>query len=277
MSVNSLQTNLLLEEVPAVAVLPAEVPELEKIEDLIERISLKEPPKPRLRSVEQIQGIHERDHLLIRGMDDEVFENIFDGGRPKLGSYKQEMELMQRPKGLVNLSTTLLVKDQGVGSYKSMGLLLNGQTATIQHICGTDSNSASDDRDELIATNELTFRTLPELAHATRETDLLKKHTYNEVNGTFKPNDIEGLYIVVNPSMSSAVKSLNRTKIRVIQKLFFETYKIALPLMEYNTATGKLTPISLNPMDIRMDISQGVVSSTGYHQSLQPQIRSYLS
>lgn len=260
---------------PAVAILDTRQPVEENLSQLFERVSIQEPPKPRNRSVEQINLLFESDDLLIRSMQDEVLDDIGATGEPKLGSYKKEAEHLKSKIGLRNSSSTLLVKDQPVGTYKSMGVLLNGHSGQIQHVSGIDSNSSTDEHDQLSAGSHLEFATLKDLANATRDTDLLRRQGcgYNEVNGTFVLNDLEGLYLVVSPTMSREAIGLNKTKMRIVQALFYRTYGIELPIMLYDPSKGTLTPISKDKMDIRMDISSGITSRNGYSLQAQSDVK----
>lgn len=259
MAANIVSTNC-SQTAPAVAVLDARKPVEEDLSQLFEKVSIQESPKPRQRSVEQIQALYDSDRLLVRAMETEDHFQMMEYGRgPRLESYEDEADHMLSKKGLYNTSCTLLVKNEGadkqVGLYKPTGFLFNGGTAEIQHISATDSGSCCDNSGQLIAADDFLVASLDALAALTRETDLLTKHRYNEVNAVFRMDDLEGLFLshTQHHESSPAHRKL-RTTMRVIQKLFEKKYGVHLPIVTYDLETGKIVPLSDDR--IRGDLSE---------------------
>ncbi|WP_420421772.1 hypothetical protein [Simkania sp.] len=245
-------------EASSTLVLP---PAQESLNELMERaLKIKDEPVLELKAREFVPKtaveLFHSDALLIRGMsDEEVFEDIPFTDRPKLGAFRKEMEYM-KDTGLVNTSSTLGVPGKGVGMYKPLAFLFNGESSELQHIYGIDSNSCTTETGELIAgmNPELTYDTLGDLATAVRTTNLLSKATINEVNGKFKTKDLVGLAarsITKNPIGDAALN----LKIRSIQKLIQQKYGIKLPIYKYDETTGRLTQLDESTMTIRDELN----------------------
>ncbi|MCB1074497.1 MAG: hypothetical protein KDK59_03085, partial [Simkania sp.] len=202
-SINSSQKTITettnLHEVEAASTLVMRPPQ-ESLHELMERaLTLKEGPALELKSRDVVpktaEDLFQTNALLIRGMsDEEVFDDFPDTGRPKLGAFRSEMEYMKND-GLVNTSSTLGVPGKGVGMYKPLAFLFNGESSELQHIYGIDSNSCTSSDGKLLVgkNSELTFATLEDLAIAIKTTNLLTKTTINEVNGKFTTKDLVGL------------------------------------------------------------------------------------
>lgn len=220
-----------------------------KLDELFAQISVTDNPTPKQRSFEQIHTLHQSNRLIARAMESENHFGLMEEGRgPKLLSYEEEADHMCSPKGLYNTSCTLLVYNPEdklhVGLYKPTGLLFNANSAQIQHISTRDSHSSCESDGTLYAVDQFKVDTLEELVDHTIHTDVLKEDRYNEINATFRLNDLEGLFISIHDENNLTMQHKKmRATMRVIQKLFEKKYHIHLPIVIYNVTTGEIKPI----------------------------------
>lgn len=245
-------------EVRAVAS-PEEAPNEDTLSELfadnmlINELSPETDLKPK--SIEQL---FQDDALLVRAFSaGNVFEDLSYTFLPKLGSLKEELDYMKSEEGLKNTSSTLIVPNYRVGLYEPLGILFNAETSEIDHICGIDSNSCTDDDGNLsaAANKELIFKSLKELSRAIKHTDLLQRGRMNEVNGKFFLKDMTGLVSrTLANSIHNAVLNL---KIRAIQKLISKKHKIDLPIYKYNEDLGHLKKLATDTNTIQMEIISG--------------------
>ncbi|MBE5738782.1 MAG: hypothetical protein E7354_03560 [Clostridiales bacterium] len=189
---------------------------------------------------DSIDELYEKNRLIVRAMDWPRITRV-DGSNfaYDFSTWAGEIALAQSPDGLTSASSTLLVPGVDVPTYKSIGFMINGDTAEIEHISETDSSSCGNKANgDFYAFGE-SLADLDELVSNIRE-----KHTsgvMNEVNITISPEDIVGLFY------SSSSNDRNRLYALLAKYMIAEQMQVDLPIYEYDSKNGS---ISLMDMDL---------------------------
>jgi len=168
------------------------------------------------------------DRLLARAIDG--IRPVRDAGVVRLSFqvWDDEADLLAGQEGMRYVSTTLLIANEPVHTYKGCGFLVNGDTARIVHVSELDSNSAGGDTDFRAAATNLA--NLDELAQAVRGAPA----DMNEVNAHFGSRDVLGLFAV------DARSPTNKVDAYLIQS-HLRDRGWDLPVFVYDPRLGSLT------------------------------------
>jgi hypothetical protein len=142
-------------------------------------------------------------------------------------------------EGLMSLSTTLLLPNENIPTYKAIGFLIDSDKADIRHISESDSGSNGNERDGDFWANETNIYSLSELANI-----IHNKHEniMNEVNINMRENAYAGLF--ANKAQSPRVLA----NIILSQKYYELQTGIILPIFIYDTKVGSLINIDMTPI-----------------------------
>lgn len=187
--------------------------------------------------MDQVNNIFEKNNLIVRAMDvPRLIKNI-DGLFFDCTDWMNEFELMKENK-LTSVSSTLIIPNIPVKTYKNVGYLVDAKLVDCYHICKTDSGSNGNIKTGDFFANTADFQKIHQLANFIIE----NKHSeMNELNINLNINSVVGLFV----NKCSKELFLLKRMLMVISALK-KYYNIELPLYEYDVNLGKLTKIELS-------------------------------
>ena len=129
--------------------------------------------------------------ILVRAMDWPQLKNGIDGLEYDCTIWANEFCMLMN-EGLSSASSTLIVPEIGVTTYKSIDFLINSDLANCFHISKSDSGSSGDINNGDFFANRSDFKTIMELANYIKAN---KDSTMNEVNIQASIDSVVGLFI----------------------------------------------------------------------------------
>lgn len=186
---------------------------------------------------DKIQQLFQNDKLLVRAMDDPDLLRLGRIG-PKMSRdftvWAKEVDASLHD-GLICASSTLLVANESIPTYKSIGFIINSDQAEIVHVSDMDSGSCGSTKNGDFSACASELSTLAELADKTRKEKLTEM---NEVNINIKNDAIIGLFF----------SKSDRPKAQVL--LAQEYYKMhtgkELPIFMYDPDKGTLEALEIS-------------------------------
>ena len=136
-----------------------------------------------------------------------------------------------------SVSSTLLIPDVGVRTYKNVGFLVDSDLVGIEHIALSDSGSSGTINNGNFKANRPDFETLDQLANYIRNNNYT---TMNEVNISIPLNSVVGL--VVN-KCANELKHLKT--MMVVRDCLHELTGIEFDIFEYDSNCGEINQIDL--------------------------------
>lgn len=197
--------------------------------------------------MDYVLNLYNNNNLIARAMDLPNLRRANDNTVFDCSTWINEFELMERNM-FTSVSSTLLVPNVPVKTYKNVGYLVDSNIAECFHFCKTDSGSSGNISNGDFAANQSDFNSLEELA------DFIVKNNHgemNEINMNLPPEAVVGLFINRCPNERFLLKGLIPT-ISALKKRF----GIDLPLYEYDQSQGLLTKIELTE-DLINEIMNG--------------------
>jgi len=182
---------------------------------------------------DSVQELFAKDKLLARAMDTPGLEKKGDQYASDFSIWAVEVDTAKN-EGLTALSTTLLVPDEKIPTYKNIGFLINSDSAEVFHIADSDSGSGWG-KNGFVAT-KTDISSLSELAEKTRNEGL---RDMNEVNINVGPDAYVGLFANKAPSDKP------KAHILLAQEYYKQQTGKTLPIYIYDSDNGTLT--SFNP------------------------------
>lgn len=215
-----------------------------------------------------ILDLFKQNKILVRAMDEPPLRKYDNFLNYDFSIWAAEINEAQNNK-LKHASSTLLVAEESIPTYKNMGFIINSDKTEVIHVADSDSGSSTDMEGNLQA-NETDLHSLAELAQRTKEQKL---KDMNEVNINFKADAIMGLF--VNKCLSERPKAL----ILLAQEYYKLHTGKELPIFIYDTDHGKLDAWKLSDeekykflQDMRQDRTL-LASKIGYY--LTPETNEY--
>lgn len=203
-----------------------------------------------------VEKLFETGHLLVRALDSPRIS--VDSQRNPTLDYRvidrEVGELRDGDDGLSYASSTLLVPEKRVPTYKAFGFMFNGEKSAIHHVHTQDSGSHGQG-DKFQATESDT-QSLSELMVSVRETPT---PTMNEVVGSFNLSNLVGIFAVKAPKPSAKIDAW------LTQRHITEDTDIRLPIYMYDVDEGSLEKWEPNLEDIRELINSTYVSGSPAH------------
>ncbi|NGX41520.1 MAG: hypothetical protein KR126chlam4_01361 [Candidatus Anoxychlamydiales bacterium] len=170
---------------------------------------------------------NKKHRLLLRAMERDI------------KSWEEEIFLM-KSKNYKNVSSTLIVPNKKIHTYKPNGLIFNPETVKILHASENDSNSYVDAKGKLIVA--ASGISIDELTDSLANLEIF--NSYNEVNFNAITSDILGLFLTC--------RSLDKIDDHValetayMQKLLKDKFKLDLPCFAYFFEVGNIRQIDFN-------------------------------
>lgn len=210
--------------------------------------------------MESVIETFNNDKLIIRAVDNPGFTRnngmlVYD-----CSIIAQEFEMMMSQEGMNSVSSTLLIRNEQIPTYKSVGFLVDARKVNCFHICKSDSGSCGNTLNGDFHANNPDFNTIEELAQYIKKT---KSKDMNEVNINLKIDGVIGL--VFNESVNS-IRSL-QTMI-IFQKALFKLTGILYPIYMYIRDKGTLQLVELTDeqkYQIMIQNNKYNITSYGYY------------
>ena len=156
-----------------------------------------------------------------------------------------------------SVSSTLLIPNVGVHTYKNVGFLVDSDLARIQHIAKSDSGSSGSFSNGDFFANNADFNSIEQLANHIAQN---KDTTMNEVNMAIPFDSVIGLAMV---KCDNSLGNLKR--MIIVQKCIYQLTGINFDIYEYDMKIGKIGKIDLTDELIeKMCESQNDVNEFDY-------------
>ena len=186
--------------------------------------------------MDDIKTLYNEGKLLVRAMDWPQLKNGINGLEYDCTTWANEFCMLMN-EGLSSVSSTLIVPDIGVSTYKNIGFLINSDLANCFHISKSDSGSSGNIKYGAFLANKADFRTIMELANYIKASN---DNVMNEVNIQASIDSVVGL--VINECIQQD-KLLQM--IYVVKNCLENITGIDYPIYLYNSKEGKINKIEL--------------------------------
>lgn len=181
--------------------------------------------------------------LLIRAVDLPSLHRCEGEIRCDCSTWSNEFAMMMNNE-FESVSSTLLIPNVGVKTYKNVGFLIDSDLTNIEHIAKSDSGSSGNIRNGDFFANRSDFVSLEQLADYISES---KDITMNEINISIPLNAVLGLVVVKCNN-----ELIHIQRMLVVRKCLLDTTGIEFDIFEYDQQAGKITQI---------DVTEDLVSS----------------
>lgn len=186
---------------------------------------------------DDIISLFKQGKLLARAMENPSYTKNYETGKYDLdfSVWATEYEIAKQ-EGLISLSTTLLVSDESIPTYKAIGYLVNSDNSDVRHIAESDSGSSGNEKDGNFSANKSDIKTLDELQEKIKSEH---SNIMNEVNINMRENAYVGLFArkVDNQRLIA--------QILLAQKTYELQAGVSLPMFIYDSQTGTLDNLDL--------------------------------
>ena len=186
--------------------------------------------------MDKIERIYNDGKVLVRAMDFPQLQRGNNGLEYDCTTWANEFCMLMNGS-LTSASSTLIIPNIGVPTYKNIGFLVNSDIADCFHIAKTDSGSRGNISNGDFFANEADFQTIKELANyiiAGGDT------TMNEVNINASIDCVEGLVFNECPRQDLLLQ-----KIYIVKTCLKNITGIDYPIYSYDTKNGKLNYVEL--------------------------------
>lgn len=187
--------------------------------------------------MDNVEMLYNENKLLVRAMDWPMLSKGMDGLYYDCTTWANEFCFLMN-ENLSSASSTLIVPNVGVPTYKNIGFLINSDLANCFHISKSDSCSNGNiDNGDFFA-NSPDFSTIEELAtHIKNNNDT----NMNEVNIKTSIESVVGLFINECSGQDRLLQM-----IYIVKKCLFKLTEIDYPIYLYSRKEGKLKEIELS-------------------------------
>jgi len=186
--------------------------------------------------MDSIKQIYNENKLLVRGMDWPMLQRNGSNLEYDCTTWANEFNLLANEK-LSSASTTLIVPNIGISTYKNIGFLINSDFVNCFHIAISDSGSSGDIEKGDFFANDSDFRNIEELANYIIDTNSI---TMNEVNVIASLDSVVGLFVNKCEKQNYLL-----TQILIVQKTLKHMLDIEYPIYLYDSKCGKIEEIEL--------------------------------
>lgn len=186
--------------------------------------------------MEDTQILYNNGKLLVRAMDWPQLKNGINGLEYDCTIWANEFCMLMNGC-LSSASSTLIVPDVGVSTYKNVGFLINSDLANCFHISKSDSGSNGDIKNGDFFANKANFQAITELANYIKANN---DTTMNEVNIQASIDSVVGLFINECLQQNKLLQM-----IYVVKKCLENITGIDYPIYSYNSKEGKINKIEL--------------------------------
>lgn len=181
---------------------------------------------------DNVLNLFKQGKILARAMDNPSLHRNYEKNdfSYDFSIWANEYE-MAKSEGLGSISSTLLLPDETIPTYKAIGFLLNSDETEVRHVSETDSGSNGNDKNGDFRANNSNIGSLSELANIIRS-----KHekVMNEINVNMRENAYVGLFA------NKAIGQVPLSRILLAQKYYELQTGIILPIYIYDSEKGIL-------------------------------------
>lgn len=163
-----------------------------------------------------------------------------------------------------SVSSTLLIPNVGVRTYKNVGFLVDSDFAGIQHIALSDSGSSGSFKNGDFRANRPDFDALDQLANYIKVNNYT---TMNEVNMSIPLDSVVGLVVV---KCGDELKHLKR--MLAVRDCIYKLTGIQFDIFEYDNNFGKIEQIDLTDELIEKINSTSNVNKYDYYTDYSDEI-----
>ena len=187
--------------------------------------------------MDNIEMLYNENKLLVRAMDWPGLSRGMDGLYYDCTTWANEFCFLMN-ENLSSASSTLIVPNVGVSTYKNIGFLINSDLANCFHKSKSDSCSNGNIDEGDFFASRADFSTIEELANHIKDNNDVNM---NEVNIKTSIESVVGLFINECPGQDRLLQM-----IYIVKKCLFKLTDIDYPIYLYNTKEGKLKELELS-------------------------------
>lgn len=188
--------------------------------------------------MDNTQRLYNNGKLLVRAMDWPQLKNGTNGLEYDCTTWANEFCMLMNEE-LSSASSTLIVPNVGVSTYKNIGFLINSDLTNCFHISKSDSSSSGNIKNGDFFSSNPDFKTIMELANYIKASN---DTTMNEVNIQASIDSVVGLFINECLQQNKLLQM-----IYVVKTCLANLTGIDYPIYLYNSQEGKLNKIELTP------------------------------
>ena len=203
-----------------------------------------------------IEDKYNEGKLIIRAVDLPQLHRINDEVKYDCSIWANEFAMIMNDE-FESVSSTLLIPNVGVKTYKNVGFLVDSDFAEIQHIALSDSGSSGSFRNGDFMANCSDFETLDRLANYIKVNNYT---TMNEVNISIPINSVVGLVVIKCGNELKHLKAM-----MAVRECLHELTGIQFDIFEYDSNYGKINQIDLTDELIETIISSSNVNKYDYY------------
>jgi len=182
------------------------------------------------------EQIYSEKKLLVRAMDWPRLQRNGDELEYDCTTWANEFNLLANGN-LSSASTTLIVPNVGVSTYKNIGFLINSDLANCFHIAISDSGSSGDIEKGDFFANSSDFDSIKKLSDYIEENN---STVMNEVNVVASIDSVVGLFINKCGQQQHLL-----SQALVVQKVLQHMLNIEYPIYLYDPRYGNIEKIEL--------------------------------
>lgn len=186
--------------------------------------------------MDRIESVYNEGNLLVRAMDLPQLKNGGDGLEYDCTTWANEFCMLMN-EGLSSISSTLIIPNVGVSTYKNIGFLINSDKVNCFHIAKSDSGSSGNIGSGDFFANKADFQSISELANYISNS---RDTTMNEVNINASIDSVEGLFFNQCPRQDLLLQM-----IYVVKSCLKNITGVDYPIYSYDSKNGKLNYIEL--------------------------------
>jgi hypothetical protein len=206
---------------------------------------------------------YNEDKLLIRAVDLPPLHKVNDEIKYDCSIWANEFAMIMNDD-FESVSSTLLIPNVGVRTYKNVGFLVNSDFAGIQHIALSDSGSSGSFKNGDFNANQSDFETLNQLASYIKNNN---HTTMNEVNISIPLNSVVGLVVVKCGNELKHLKAM-----LAVRDCIYKLTGIQFDIFEYDSNFGKIEQIDLTDELIEIINSTSNVNKYDYYTDYSDEI-----
>ena len=185
-----------------------------------------------------VEQIYSEKKLLLRAMDWPRLQRNVNDLEYDCTTWANEFSLLEKGK-LSSVSTTLIVPNVGVSTYKNIGFLINSDFVNCFHISISDSGSSGDiDNGDFFANNS-DFDNIEELSKYINENN---STIMNEVNIVASLDSVVGLFV-----NKCEHQHFLLSQTFIIQNFLKHMFDIEYPIYLYDSKCGRIERMELTP------------------------------
>lgn len=185
---------------------------------------------------ENVEQIYNENKLLVRAMDWPRLQRNGNALEYDCTTWANEFCLLLN-RSLSSASTTLIVPNVGVSTYKNIGFLINSDLANCFHIAISDSGSSGDVERGDFSANKSDFERIEELSKYIKENN---STIMNEVNVVTSLDSVVGLFITKCQKQQYLL-----SMILVVQKCLKNILDVEYPIYLYDSKCGTIEKVEL--------------------------------